>query len=447
MIFHYDICNRFNSFKISTIQIKPETKDFNSLLITAEISEKKFKFQKKYLINSIKINKEGKILNFNFTEENIEDKTKSNFTIFNQSYDSRGNLIKRLVIKSKESDIKTLPSRYPEFINGKIIEYGNYNKAYFPSTFKMEYFILNSFGDIKIFKTAESTNRQYNNRGFLTKETLKQTSFPYSKATPFSIYNLKFNSNFNIKSFEVIFPGDKNNTFYANPQNYEVSFDKYKGNKFIKKTIRKFSLDKQIKTFVSGRTIEREFSNDKVIKTNENFFEIKEKTEGLKENSRIYTSSRDVYNLNFDKNDNILKRNIVDANFLQKKDTVDKIKIFKSLKKVKYQYKGSKISNAEVTLFGYNKDKKLTKIRTLNINVADFDKTGAPLEIIIKSITPEAPSSDIEKTFKQNTTYILQDAIFGFRYFVLPNTDLIPELKKVSERGEIEEINFLVKEK
>jgi len=440
--------NRFNSFKISKIYLTPKTTDFNNLLIKAEIKEKKFKFQKKYLITSIKTNKEGKILSFSFIEENIADKKKQNFTIFNQSYDSKGNLIKRLIIKSKQTNKQNLPDGYQEFINGTTIEYGNYNKAYFPATVKIKHFILNSFGDIKFIKIEESTNRKYNNRGFIIQETSKKTTFPFSKATPFSIYNLSFDSNFNIKSFEVIFPGDKNNTFYKIPQNYNVTFNKYKRDKFIEKTIRKFSIDNKIKTFINGRTVKRKISKDKAIKTTESFFEVKKGTKGLKRDNRIYKESREVYNLNFDKQGNILNRTIINTTFLSEKNNLNNKnnkQSLKSLKKIQYKYIGRKISNAKINFFIYNKDKKLTKTRILNINITSFDKTGAPLKVIIKSTTPDNPSSDFEKTFSKNTTYIIQDAIFGFRYFIIPKMKFIPMIKKISDRGEIEEINFIDK--
>ncbi len=388
---------------------------FSNLLISA--SHPALKGNIEYHIHKVLIDKNFNVITLNFSKKNLDAEI-MNYDIYNITFDAQGNILKKIVISSSNNPVFCAIEKGEKFIEGKVIEYKQFNNSKMPTSYKISTFIFSKAGKMINVQVKESLNRTFNEQGLLTGESVRETKYSYSNdSSNYSIYNVKFFDYGQLKRYDLVF-SHKDKDKFDQAKNYEFEFVSYDSNKLLaSKVVKRFFLKDRKKFYLDGEELFLEWNIHKKLKSSKEQHFIFKKDDSSGAFKKIYTNAS--YNDKIMHNDKqqVTSEQIVQTVFDPSYD--GSLEYIESFREVHYGYQDKHISNITVNFFDFGNNYQKIKMREIIIDIVELMKNKEPAVIKVVINDNISKEDSYEQTIIQDCSYTINEAIYG-ELFTLP---------------------------
>ena len=406
-----------------------------TVLILTETPQKYF--IKNLIYGESLIQNEPRIISFDMEKEIPEIKALQIFHVRNMAFDSRENLLKRIVLHGERYLYPEYMKNEERFLEGKMIEYRDYRVKGCPQGFIYKTFILANRGTLLVTAEKESEGRMYHENGNLAQETVRETQYSYqSSPSRSTFYNVEFNEAGAIKSFDL-FPAPNPENPLSVPANGEctrVELYDFIGTVPLNELRLYYAFSDGRKTYHSGRWIETRLRKDFMItSTRHTEFNILQGKTGRDPADRVLTSKVYIFNREYNFKEMPVIKRIIKSTFK------DNQEILESLREIRFEYDLSQaIETVSVDFLKPDTDGEFISLRHVALEVIEYQPSKEPKKVKLK-IRSGSEGEDFEQIIYQDCTYLMDEMIYG-SVFIPPLSEGIAPfiITNVDEDGNLE---------
>jgi hypothetical protein len=442
-----------NSYFVNTARIElewlssqgPESKP-SALAVTALSRDDESEIRKRFRLEQIRFSENDAVVSFTVTPEREKPEDRPTYRVTNIRRDSRGNILKRILVKISSGPAFRLPADFEKFLEGVLLEYRDFNEFGKPMSYQAKTFVLDQTGRKRWVQVKESLNRRFNESGRLLQETVRETRYSYGEPmdSDFAVYNVRIDpATGDLGRFDLIFSPPPGETPLPRKESFEILFEPLSNSTGIKKIVRKYDLEQGAKRYLSGQSIELYQKGSRISFFRETSFQIKPGTPGLLDEDRIYESALYLYNLEFNEENKVLHKRIVELAFVPRENGETSLPVFHTFRDVRYTYQNGDPKRLDVDFLDFNENRRLGIARQLSIEVLETMKTGDPVKIRLVIKVPADPAMDTEQVIIQDCRYILNEAVTGDLFYAPTERSFHVRIKNLSPEGEIQSFEIL----
>ena len=349
------------------------------------------------------VSEAGRVLQFKFAKGDPE--TTEVYEVCNNGFDLQGHIIQRTLIKSEK-------------VTGKFLEgtFCEYQDAISPLVFrscKISNFLIGGNGEKIVTEVREAVGREYNEKGQLRQETVRETRYSYSSTPKKEVYHVKLDPQGRIGSFELMNPEGPE----GEREGQEIRLEHFDPKGFpLLRTYKKFHAVKGNKKYLTGKCIRFEVNPEYLItRFSETSFDIREGSSGEADEDRIFQHSFLVFNLSYNERGQILRRRIVNTSFIYPTPEGKKIRLWvlDSLREISYEYDQEKTLSALTAKFqSFLPEGGLLDVRKVEVKILERLPIREPKSIQLV-IFEKNGEKNIEENFTEDCCYIVDELEFG----------------------------------
>jgi hypothetical protein len=398
---------------------------------------------KNFSIIKTYFNNEGDLVYMRFRQNGDDEAVATVVDLYNIQRDKQGDIRKRMFLKFKEDlKVEGHPGFF-KFIDGIWIEYGPYLKFNEPVSITCKTFILDEKGWKIWTHVTKRSNRGFNEKGQLVRETTQETSYNYSRpvsSRPYDVYDLSFYPGGEINSYNLVFRDALKEPSNTEPKHLEFNFKWSSEGVLLEKMMRKYRIVDNTKEYIRGES--REYTLDgpaKAVKLKETTFNIRSRTDGFLKKDRILKKTILTWNLSFDEKNKVLSRKVLEFKNIpsNKKDRTETINVFQSLKEVRFvDDAGGRLKGVLVDYYDFTEDGKCSIVRSVGIDVIAHNRSGDPAKIVLAVISPHDISENSEMILTQDCNYVIGEAVLGDMFLERQEKTFSVYLERIPEPKE-----------
>ena len=406
-----------------------------TILILTETPQKYF--VKNILYGDSPIQNEPRLISFDIEREVPEIKALQVYHVRNMVFDSRENLLKRIILHGERYQFPEYMKNEERFLEGKMIEYRDYFLKGCPQGFVYKTFILTSKGTPLVMSEKESEGRMYHDNGNLAQETVRETQYSYqSPPSRNTYYNVEFNEAGAIKTFDL-FPAPNPENPATVPENGEctrVELYDFIGTVPLNELRLYYTFSNGKKQYHSGRWIETHLRQDFMItSTRHTEFKVIPGKTGRDIRDREPVSKVYIFNREYNFREMPVTKRIIKSFFRDNQEMLE------SLRDIHLEYDFNQaVERVSVEFLKPDNAGVLLPLRTVSLDVLEYHPSKEPKKVRLR-IYSGGNKDAYEQIIYQDCTYMMDEMIYGSVFIPpLSETPVSFKIKKVEEDGAVE---------